>query len=232
MRSSFATTLIPGWLKGRVLSLSPRRFVNILAPAMVVVLVILHVIGCSSINEQIGPTQQIQRALDALNEMASRFEKKQDWVSYANVQNNLGVTYRIHAELGIEPEQNLQRSLDAHKEGARRSKELQIWGDYAKAQGNLGVTYRALAQRGVEPEQNLQRSLDLLKEVALRSEELQIWGDYAQSQDNLGVPTECTLSAISSPRRTFSARWTRTRRRPVGLRNYRAGRATPRLRTT
>jgi len=137
-------------------------------PAVMVVLILLDVIGCSSINEQVGPDQKIQRSLDAFKEAARRFEQQQDWANYAAAQNNLGVTYRMLAERGVEPEQNLQRSIDALTEAARLRKEQQDWANYAKVQINLGLTYQLLVQLGVEPEQNLRLALQAFKEASAR----------------------------------------------------------------
>lgn len=135
-------------------------------PAVMVVLVLLYVIGCSSINEQVGPDQKNQRSLDAFKEAARRFDEQQDWENYAKVQNNLGVTYRRQAERGVEPEQNLQRSVGALTEAARLRKEQQDWVGYAKAQNNLGLTHQLLVQLGVEPEQNLRLALQAFKEAS------------------------------------------------------------------
>jgi hypothetical protein len=83
-----------------------------------VALVLLDVIGCSSINEQIGLDQKIQRTLDVLKEAARRSEEQQDWVKYAKVQNNLGVTYQLLAQRGVEPGKNLNLATQAFKEAS------------------------------------------------------------------------------------------------------------------
>ena len=83
-----------------------------------VVLVLLDVIGCSSINQQLGPDQKMQRSLDVLKEAARRSEEYQDWVKYAKVQNNLGVTYQMLAQRGVESEKNLGLATQAFKEAS------------------------------------------------------------------------------------------------------------------
>jgi hypothetical protein len=132
----------------------------------IVVLVLLDVLGCSSIPEPIEPDQKFQRRLDDLEKSARRYEEQQNWAGYARVQNDLGVIYRMQAEWGIEPLQNLQRSLDAFKEAARMENELKNWVGYAKAQNHLGLTYQVLAQRGVEPEKNLRLATEAFKEAS------------------------------------------------------------------
>jgi len=54
--------------------------------------------------------------LDTLKEASRRFEEQQDWATYAKVQNNLGLTYQLLVQLGVEPEQNLRLALQAFKE--------------------------------------------------------------------------------------------------------------------
>ena len=88
---------------------------NIFTPA-IVVLVLLAVIGCSSVNEQIGPDQWMQRSLDVLKEVARLSEKYQDWVKHAKVQSNLGMTYQLLAQRGVESEKNLRLATQAFKE--------------------------------------------------------------------------------------------------------------------
>ena len=168
MQSCFATALPPRCRKDRVPPVSPRRLaiLSIFTPTMMVMLLLLHVIGCSNIDERIGPDQKIQRSLDALKQEARRFEKQKDWASYAKAQNNLGIIYRLQAERGIEPEQNIQRLLDVLKEAARLDEEQMDWVNYAKVQNNLGMTYQALAQRGVEPEKNLRLAPQAFKEAS------------------------------------------------------------------
>src|SRR5258705_6303787 len=76
--------------KERIPSDSLRRLNvrNIFTPA-IVVLVLLAVIGCSGINEQIGPDQWMQRSLDAHKEAARLHEEQHDWANYAEAQHNL-----------------------------------------------------------------------------------------------------------------------------------------------
>ena len=188
VRSCFATASTPSCRKGRVPPLSPRRLdiLSIFSPA-IVVLVLLDVLGCSSIPEPIEPDQKFQRRLDDLEKSARRYEEQQNWAGYARVQNDLGVIYRMQAELGIEPAQNLQRSLDALKEAARRQEEHLNWGGDAAVQNNLGLTYRMQAERDIEPVQNLQRSLDAFKEAARMEKELKNWVGYAKAQNHLGL---------------------------------------------
>src|SRR5204863_275989 len=110
VRSCSSTAMIPSCREKRVPPVSARRLdiLSIFASSMVV-LVLLDVIGCSSINQQLGPDQKMQRSLDVHKEAARRLEEREIWADYATAQDNLGVTYRMQAERDIEPEQNLQR---------------------------------------------------------------------------------------------------------------------------
>ena len=138
-------------------------------------------------HQSLGNAAPLLAALRAFTQASTQYRAQQSWASYASTQNNLGLTYRVLAERGVQPVQNLERSAQALGDAARLRKEQQNWASYASAQINLGSTYRALAERGVGPIQNLERSAKALEDAARLYTEQQNWASYAMAQDNLGL---------------------------------------------
>jgi len=129
----------------------------------------------------------LTKALDMYEMARTSYQKEQDWENYADVLNNLGLTYGMLAHRGIAPGANLQKSVTALTEAAHLREKQHNWPKYANIQNNLGLSYRMLAEVGVAPEENLQHSVEALIEAARRYQAQQDMQHSAGTYDNLGV---------------------------------------------
>jgi tetratricopeptide (TPR) repeat protein len=137
--------------------------------------------------EASGKPEPLDRAQVMYTQALAGYQSEKNLAGYAGVQNNLGVTYRVLAERGVEPKDNFKRSVTALEEAVRLCKEEQNWEEYALAQNSLGATYGALAEHGVEPKDNFKRSVAALKEAGGLRKKQQNWTEYVRVQNNLGL---------------------------------------------
>ena len=129
----------------------------------------------------------LNRAQDHLSLAVQQYKDLQDWKGQADGQNNLGVTYLLLANTGVEPRRNLNLAEHALESAAGWYEQQKDSAGYARSQLNLGATYQKLAGVGVEPTRNLALAAKALQEATKWYKDQENWVDYATAQMNLGV---------------------------------------------
>ena len=136
---------------------------------------------------------------EAIFNRALRFFTPQRYpTEYAITQNNLGITYRMRAELN-EPIKNLNLAIACFSRAVNYMSQQTAPLDFAVIQSNLGAAHLSLA--GYERQKdNLRRAITLFRRALayLKPDNLQV--HYAVAHANMGI-AYAGLAVVDSPDR-------------------------------
>lgn len=113
-------------------------------------------------------------------------EGHEEWITYPNVLNALGITYFWMSYTEVSPQPFLEEAQRQIKEAARLWKERGDDLGYWEAEANFALVYRILASRGIDPEYNFSLSLSINEQSADTAMKRGNWALYSVSKVNTG----------------------------------------------
>jgi TolA-binding protein len=113
-------------------------------------------------------------------------EGHEEWITYPNVLNALGITSVWMSYSEVSPQPFLEEAQRYIKEAARLWKERGDDPGYWKAEANLALVFRILAYRGIDPEHNFSLSLSSNEQIADTAMKRGEWVLYSVSKVNTG----------------------------------------------